>query len=67
MLLQRGGPYPPGLAPRPFHTPAPPPSPRPGSELLDVLEAKAKDLAVHWLRRQLERLWPEVAAAEDRR
>lgn len=34
---------------------------------LDVmLEAKAKDLAVLWLRRQLAALAPEVAAAEER-
>ena len=34
---------------------------------LDVmLEAKAKDLAVVWLRRQLAALAPEVAAAEER-
>jgi UV DNA damage endonuclease len=31
-----------------------------------VVEAKAKDLAVLWLRRQLERVEPEVAAAELR-
>ena len=32
-----------------------------------MIEAKAKDLAVGWLRRQLERLWPgELAAAEER-
>ena len=32
---------------------------------LDVMvEAKAKDLAVLWLRRQLERVEPELAAAE---
>ena len=34
---------------------------------LDVMvEAKAKDLAVLWLRRQLERVEPELAAAESR-
>jgi UV DNA damage endonuclease len=31
-----------------------------------MIEAKAKDLAVEWLRRQLDRLWPEYAAAEER-
>jgi UV DNA damage endonuclease len=31
-----------------------------------MIEAKAKDLAVLWLRRQLERLWPEYSAAEER-
>lgn len=31
-----------------------------------MLEAKAKDLALAWLRKQLERLWPEYAAAEER-
>jgi UV DNA damage endonuclease len=31
-----------------------------------MIEAKAKDLAVLWLRKQLERLWPEYAAAEER-
>lgn len=37
-------------------------------EPIDVmLEAKAKDLAVTWLRRQLERLDPEAAVAEERR
>jgi UV DNA damage endonuclease len=34
---------------------------------LDVmLEAKAKDVALLWLRRQLEVLDPEIAAAEER-
>ena len=34
---------------------------------LDVMvEAKAKDLAVEWLRRSLERVAPEVAAREER-
>jgi UV DNA damage endonuclease len=38
-------------------------APRP----LDVmLEAKAKDLAVHWLREQMVKRLPEVAAAEER-
>lgn len=32
-----------------------------------MVEAKAKDLAVEWLRVQLERVAPEVAAAEERR
>ncbi len=31
-----------------------------------MIEAKAKDLAVVWLRKQLERLWPDYAAAEER-
>jgi UV DNA damage endonuclease len=31
-----------------------------------MIEAKAKDLAVAWLRTQLERLWPGYAAAEER-
>jgi UV DNA damage endonuclease len=31
-----------------------------------MIEAKAKDLAVEWLRTQLARLWPEYAAAEER-
>ena len=32
-----------------------------------MIEAKAKDLAVDWLRRQLERLWPDdYAEAEER-
>jgi hypothetical protein len=31
-----------------------------------MLEAKAKDLAVLWLRRQLAALAPDVAAAEER-
>jgi UV DNA damage endonuclease len=31
-----------------------------------MIEAKAKDLAVAWLRTQLERLWPDYAAAEER-
>lgn len=31
-----------------------------------MIEAKAKDLAVAWLRAQLDRLWPEYAAAEER-
>ena len=31
-----------------------------------MLEAKAKDLAVAWLRKQLDRLWPEYSAAEER-
>lgn len=31
-----------------------------------MLEAKAKDLALLWLRRQLERVAPEVAAREER-
>ena len=31
-----------------------------------MVEAKAKDLAVVWLRKQLERLWPEYAEAEER-
>jgi hypothetical protein len=31
-----------------------------------MLEAKAKDLALTWLRRQLADLAPEVAAAEER-
>jgi UV DNA damage endonuclease len=31
-----------------------------------MVEAKAKDLAVFWLRRQLERLDPDLAAAEER-
>ena len=30
-----------------------------------MIEAKAKDLAVVWLRKQLERLWPAYAAAEE--
>jgi UV DNA damage endonuclease len=32
-----------------------------------MIEAKAKDLAVEWLRNQMERLFPELAAAEERR
>lgn len=31
-----------------------------------MIEAKAKDLAVEWMRTQLERLFPAVAAAEER-
>jgi UV DNA damage endonuclease len=31
-----------------------------------MIEAKAKDLAVDWMRTQLERLFPAVAAAEER-
>jgi hypothetical protein len=31
-----------------------------------MIEAKAKDLAVEWLRMQLERVAPRVAAAEER-
>jgi hypothetical protein len=31
-----------------------------------MLEAKAKDLAVAWLRTQLARVAPELAAAEER-
>ena len=32
-----------------------------------MLEAKAKDLALLWLRQQLERVEPEIAAGEERR
>jgi UV DNA damage endonuclease len=32
-----------------------------------MIEAKAKDLAVEWLRTQLERVAPAIAAAEERR
>jgi hypothetical protein len=31
-----------------------------------MLEAKAKDLALLWLRDQLQRVLPEAAAAEER-
>jgi hypothetical protein len=31
-----------------------------------MLEAKAKDLAVEWVRLQMERLFPALAAAEER-
>jgi UV DNA damage endonuclease len=31
-----------------------------------MIEAKAKDLAVEWLRTQMERLFPALAAAEER-
>jgi UV DNA damage endonuclease len=31
-----------------------------------MLEAKAKDLALLWLRRQLEAVAPDVASAEER-
>src|SRR3954454_11452794 len=35
---------------------------------VDVMaEAKAKDMAVEWLRTQLERVAPDLAAAEERR
>jgi UV DNA damage endonuclease len=37
-----------------------------GREVDVMIEAKAKDLAVIWLRKQLERLWPEYAEAEER-
>jgi hypothetical protein len=31
-----------------------------------MIEAKAKDLAVEWLRTQIERLFPALAALEER-
>lgn len=32
-----------------------------------MIEAKAKDLAVEWMRTQMQRLFPQLAAAEERR
>ena len=31
-----------------------------------MIEAKAKDLAVEWMRTQMQRLFPDVAAAAER-